>query len=231
MKRTELHNRRKTPRNWLIAIVIGLVAVIIVPIMVFQFHTTNPKNVVNSSESTSLSTPSTSTTSMENSSTEQTSSAQDYLYAVDVKSVAGNTETYFRPKGTDVGSLNVGRVVTIIPEGAGYNIRLEHNYNTATHADSVHNTALYTAKIENIPTTIIHVWGYGNTPHRDVKVNTRITLEKRLTDNEDGFIGVEGEYLYLFYASDGTVSLAVSDTDGLGNRDKFMEYQLNGTPS
>lgn len=83
---------------------------------------------------------------------------------------------------------------------------------------------LWITEIKNSTTKRIFVHGYGSTPKRDVSVNTIISLDKQISNSGKTFSDWRGANLYLFYDSEGTLSLAVPDVD-VGKEGQYMEYQ------
>lgn len=87
------------------------------------------------------------------------------------------------------------------------------------------DSSTYRAEIKNSTTERIFVQGYdGSTPKRDVNVNTEISLGRQLSNLGKTFSDWEGAKLYLFYDSEGTLSLVVPDVD-VGKEEQYMEYQ------
>lgn len=132
-------------------------------------------------------------------------------------------ELIFIPRGNNVGSLHSRIIISIIPMDNGYSVKLVRSYHDATM--DFNDSSTYRAEIKNSTTERIFVQGYdGSTPKRDVNVNTEISLGRQLSNSGKTFSDWEGAKLYLFYDSEGTLSLAVPDVD-VGKEGQYMEYQ------
>ncbi|MFB5314171.1 hypothetical protein [Enterococcus gallinarum] len=103
-----------------------------------------------------------------------------------------------------------------------YSVKLVCSYHDATI--DFKNSSTNTAEIKSSTTERIFVQGYGATPKKDVNVNTEISLDRKLSNLRKTFLKWESAELYLFYDSEGTSSLAVSDVDA-GKEGQYMEYQ------
>lgn len=203
--------------NYAIVFLLGIV----IALIVFVFFLSNKKEQKNESMHTQRS--SVIEKSSQQSRKEEQLKKQPrngFPYAVDMTS---EQELIFIPRGNSVGSLHSGIIISIIPMDNGYSVKLVRSYHDATM--DFNDRSTYRAEIKNSTTERIFVQGYdGSTPKRDVNVNTEISLGRQLSNSGKTFSDWEGAKLYLFYDSEGTLSLAVPDVD-VGKEGQYFEYQ------
>lgn len=201
--------------NYAIVFLLGIILATL--LFIIFFNNPEPRNETRQSQKGSE-----STVSGQQSSTEESVSDQlkdEYPYRVDV---TNNQNMTFRPKGDNVGTLHSGISILINPMDDAYSVKLAHSYHDA-YTD-INDSSVYKSKIKNTTTKKIFIRGYGSTPQRDISINTEISLDTQLSNSGEEFSDWQGAELYLFYAADGTLSLAVPDIH-VGKEGQYMEYQ------
>lgn len=201
--------------NYAIVFLLGIILAIL--IFIVFFNNSEPRNETRQSQKGSESTISDQQSSTEESATDQLK--DEYPYGVDV---TNNQNMTFRPKGDNLGALHSGISILISPMDDVYSVKLAHSYHDV-YTD-INDSSVYKSQIKNTTTKKIFIRGYGSTPQRDISINTEISLDTQLSKSGEEFSDWQGAKLYLFYTTDGTLSLAVPDIH-VGKDGQYMEYQ------
>jgi hypothetical protein len=205
--------------HWFNYAIVFLLGIILAILLFIIFFNNNPES---RNETLQSQKGSESTVSSQQSSTEEAATNQlkdEYPYGVDV---TNNQNMTFRPKGDNVGTLHSGISILITPMDGAYSVRLAHSYHDAD--TDINDSSVYKSQIKNTTTKKIFIRGYGSTPQRDISINTEISLNTQLSNSGEEFDNWQGAKFYLFYATDGTLSLAVPDIH-VGKEGQYMEYQ------
>lgn len=202
--------------NYAIVFLLGIILAILLFIVFFNYDP-EPRNETMQSRKSSETTVFSQQSSTEEPATDQFK--DEYPYGVDV---TNNQNMTFRPRGNNVGTLHSGISILITPMDDAYSVRLAHSYHDAD--TDFNNISNYKAQIKNTTTKKIFIRGYGSTPQRDISINTEISLDTQLSNSGEEFSDWQGAKLYLYYATDGTLSLAVPDVH-VGKDGQYMEYQ------
>ena len=230
--------KKKQKNPWWLYIVMFLVGVIVamVAFILLTKKDEQPKQTASSTGSSTVtqrqegSARNTSQTAVSASAeTEETSASSDIgsstaeaPYAVDIATFTEQDSLRFRPKGDSIGTLNRGKSALIRKVDDLYYFEWSHVYRDAWTNYS--GRFVYQVELETVPTEELEVSSYSQVP-RTVKVNTRFKLTNLISANDDFAQSWQGQYLYSFYASDGTIFLTVPE-DNTGGFSSQMEYQL-----
>lgn len=209
--------KRQSRWHWfkyLLVFLLGIMCALLLFIIFFPKEPKLDKKII-TRQSTSISDSQSSVLREQTSDTQQSS----YPYKVDLPN---NQSLNFKPKGNNVGTLHDSISVTLSSNSNNYKVYFSHNYRD--NYDSFESSANFIAQVNTIPTKEIFVRGYGSTPQRNVSINTEIVLNDELSNTGDQFSDWQGTKLFLFTASDGSLSLAVPDVDE-GKNGNYIEYQ------
>lgn len=148
-----------------------------------------------------------------------------YPYAVDIESMI-DTHYYFVPKNNK--HYETSKIeLTLLSKSTGV---FKHHTDTVDERGGISSvTEEYQVSLNNVPTKNIQILGNNSDSHRIVHVNTELVLEDRLLIDGNQYINRDYPYqtgpIYLFYAADGTLSLALKDLRGyMSNTQYYIEF-------
>lgn len=158
---------------------------------------------------------------------EQTISSphNSYPYAVDIESMI-DIHYYFVPKNNEHYETSTIEL-TLLSKSTGV---FKHKTDTVDEQGGISSvTEEYQVSLNNVPTKNIQILGNNSDSHRIVHVNTELVLGDRLLIDGNQYINRDYPYqtgpIYLFYAADGTLSLALKDPRGyMSNTQYYIEF-------